>query len=430
MIARIPHLASVSTLLAILILADPAASLAQPGACCIGAGCMLVNDPAECEGMFQGAGTTCQDPHIACPQPIEGACCDIAGGCTVVEGEENCNGIYQGDNTDCSTPGIDCPGPGMGGACCPQEGFCFEVEDPADCTLAEGLLFLGVGTTCEDPGVPCPVAVTGACCLPDGTCIEVAGAGNCFGTYLGDNTICGPGVCGLPPDAGACCRLNDVCYVTTQVDCEGNGFEFVGVGTSCQPVNPCITMSPLGACCEEGVCTPALTQFECQSTGGIWIGPGTTCTNQPCEAGACCLSSGGCLEGIQVECNVAGGLFTPGEVCSPDPCGVGACCGGANCTEETFFDCEFVGKDHQGVGTTCLPNPCAICATCAGDTSGDNNLSGLDVGSFTQCFIDAAGGPPTATCTCADMDGSDDMTAADIDLFVAELLGSDGAPCS
>jgi hypothetical protein len=74
------------------------------------------------------------------------------------------------------------------------------------------------------------------------------------------------------------------------------------------------------------------------------------------------------------------------------------------------------------------PSCGAICATCPGDMSGDWTFNGNDIQQFVDCFIAAAGGPPTPTCGCADVLVDGVVNSLDIDAFVGRLLAPPPCP--
>jgi hypothetical protein len=76
---------------------------AEPGACCTSTGCGDVLE-GDCEGDFQGEGTTCADEGIC-----DGACCTPFHGCEDAT-ETECIGVYQGVGTACDIEGT-CDGP-------------------------------------------------------------------------------------------------------------------------------------------------------------------------------------------------------------------------------------------------------------------------------------------------------------------------------
>jgi len=116
------------------------------GACCIGANCQSLAEPAcaAASGMWRGPGTTCP-----CPPPM-GACC-VGTTCSILT-EQAClggAGMWRGEGSNCSVP---CPPPPMG-ACCATNMTC-SIQTQTACVSGGGE-FRGADTTCG--GDPCAV---------------------------------------------------------------------------------------------------------------------------------------------------------------------------------------------------------------------------------------------------------------------------------
>jgi len=60
-----------------------------------------------------------------------------------------------------------------------------------------------------------------------------------------------------------------------------------------------------------------VTEAECDGLEGVFGGNDTTCEPNPCDpAGACCASSGECMDTILSLCLDGGGFFqSPGSSC-------------------------------------------------------------------------------------------------------------------
>jgi hypothetical protein len=102
------------------------------------------------------------------------------------------------------------------------------------------------------PGFDPPCPQPGACCSDAGGCYmsTVTSPGDCVpgDTYWGNNTDCDPNPC---PQPGACCFLDGSCEVLLSSDCAALYGTYMGVGTTCSPVNPC--PPPCVVCPPEGV---------------------------------------------------------------------------------------------------------------------------------------------------------------------------------
>jgi len=166
------------------------------------------------------------------------------------------------------------------GACCTGvDGFTCDVETEANCSG----VYLGDAIACE-PLNPC--IPRGACCLPSGNCQDDTAESTCDtlgGTWNGEDTVCpdiqafvacvdgpggsfGPGcgpydyspadsdvdlydysqfqleVCESAPN-GACCRVDGVCVITNQFDCEAFAGDYRGDGVSCPPTPACVAVA-------------------------------------------------------------------------------------------------------------------------------------------------------------------------------------------
>jgi len=149
---------------------------------------------------------------------------------------------------------------------------------------------------------------------PDGTA--------CVQTFI--QTGSGFITCCRCDPVGACCTSNGNCVVTTAIDCENQGGQYLGDGTSCQGVQAC--------CLSDAAGLPTCIEVDaacCEIVfGGTPGGPNSFC--QP--EGACCFDADG--DGTNESCSVLA------EVC-----------------------CDQINGDFLGANTTCL---------------GDSNGDGID----------------------------------------------------
>ncbi|MFN8549557.1 MAG: hypothetical protein U0527_16680, partial [Candidatus Eisenbacteria bacterium] len=238
--------------------------------------------------------------------PILGACCLPEGTCIVTQASD-CNGSYQGDGSSC----VPNPCPLLLGACCLPEGGCSEMTRQSCNSL--GGLWNGYGTLCAS--VECPTQ--GACCFDDGHCV-VLSSGDCAsqgGMFQNAGSDCEPNYC--VPILGACCLADGGCEALSQADCQAQFGEWRGADTLCETE----TCSPPGACCFEGdVCTQ-LTYSACLAMGGAYAGD-TPCDPNPCPSiGACCFPDGQCEVRFNIDCEYSGGIFHDEALdCDPNPC--------------------------------------------------------------------------------------------------------------
>jgi hypothetical protein len=255
---------------------------------------------------------------LSFPVPLTAKCCygypDVQclvtdqAGCTALNGT-----LYLCQ--DCSTA---CP---PWGACCVGvTPWCIPDKTEAEC-LALGGTYAGPATAC-DPGV-CPR--WGACCKgyeDDPRCVIVKDAATCWSTYLGDwmgeNTTCDAITC---PPYGACCAPSTGnCYIRSQYYCNYSSYVWLGPDYTCSPTNPC--PQPTGACCLGETCE-VLTKADCLAQSGTYIYDWEPCAPDKCKTGACCFSTGGCLELANWYCSgyaVLGTFMGPGTICYPNPC--------------------------------------------------------------------------------------------------------------
>ncbi len=59
---------------------------------------------------------------------------------------------------------------------------------------------------------------------------------------------------------------------------------------------------------------------------------------------------------------------------------------------------------------------------CLGDMNGDGDRNGADISAFVGCVIQGG------SCVCADVNGMNGVTLADVTVFVADLLSGTGCP--
>ncbi|MEM7228754.1 MAG: hypothetical protein AAF432_08060 [Planctomycetota bacterium] len=261
-------------------------------------------------------------------------------------------------------------------------------------------------TSGPDPGAEGPIEEwmpqpIGACCFIDQQQGEPFGSAICFestvqncdeagGEYLGDDTVC-VGDC-LDP-IGACCQVDGVCSLETQIDCEGSlSGVYLGDNVLC---DQCEVL--FGACCLEpsglgGLgfeCEDLFTELGCTDLGGMFLGLGTNCFEDECPepTGACCLTQQqiaglNCIEVTSDDCAAAGGAFVANFTeCNDMVCGeAGACCFdigiplGSTCSELTTAECFFQGGTFQGMGTECTITICDGDGACCYDDGKLGNL--------------------------------------------------------
>jgi len=114
-----------------------------------------------------------------------------------------------------------------------------------------------------------------------------------------------------------------------------------------------------GACClSDGGCSDGL-RTDCVAVGGIYQGDGTTCAMSAgdCAIGACCFTDGSCQDNYQAsQCLSEGGFYQgAGTMCATSTCPpTGACCdAGFACSIAFQSNCSAGGGTYFGDDTNC-----------------------------------------------------------------------------
>jgi len=354
------------------------------GSCCFNTGECEDIDSATChelEGDYQGDGVSCLDvPCVA-----EGACCLESTSCLDLDQEscENLAGLFF--------VGEECSNSPCNGACCLPDGACTDALNQTDCESSSGTY--RVGTFCEF--VPC----IGACCIAPATC-DVISESTCErvfgGTFEGFGTVCTTDPCAFGV-AGACCvEGGSGCAEVLEDACTALGGIYSGDATTCQTV-ACLNNTILGACClPDTTCVDVVSQKTCDSLGGAYQGDTTSCADNLCT-GACCLTSGSCVDGSEAECDALAGTFMGnGTACSTTPCRSACCLDSGSCIDVKMMpSCDNYGGFFIGYGSVCSTNPCAgaCCTSPVGcevvSTLSCTNMGGSFHGIGTSCVEDS-----------------------------------------
>lgn len=180
---------------------------------------------------------------------LTGSCCTINGTCEITS-KINCDGYFNGIGTTCGV-GITGICYSNLGSCCVKnivDGkfnvYCIENISAYDClalqTKSVETIFSGNGKTCKDINCQNSFNDVGACCDGKGKCdqlneIECVSTG---GEFLGKGTLCYYN--GLTPicseGIGACCSITGSCSNITASACFSGGGYFQGNGTTCAGV--------------------------------------------------------------------------------------------------------------------------------------------------------------------------------------------------
>ncbi|MCB9855564.1 MAG: hypothetical protein H6818_07725 [Phycisphaerales bacterium] len=274
--------------------------------------------------------------------------------------------------------------------------------------------------------------LTGACCM-GGTC-DILTAGNCAlagGIYKGDNTDC------LTSCFGACCVQNGTCSSVTQVSCSADGGTYQGDGTSCTP-NPC-PQPPANDDCAGAIevfdgtnnggnnCLASTVddaEASCQTNSGkdVWFFWTATCTGEATidTEGSVFTTSNDTVLSVYDAC---GGT----ELACDDDDGTGLLSTlTLSVTQGVDYYIRVAGFSSNCGDITLNISCTALCGTCPGDMNGDSRLDGLDIQTFTNCYIAEFGTNPSAACKCADVNEDNTLDASDITLFVDLILNGGG----
>lgn len=301
----------------------------------------------------------CEDDTLPVTVTRRGACCRPGMPCEVTDAAD-CVLWFQGQGIGCDL--LPCMG-----ACYRPGTACFQTTF-RDCLDQGGGYYGGLPCAEEQPA-------RGACCLPNGDCVADTTLDHCFDNLHGTffvNRGCDPNFCPQPP-TGACCTGSAGCEVRNQINCENDGYEYLGDDITCD-AQPCAN-KPMGACCDlDGNCVE-VSSLDCHIIGGQYSGDGSTCDEAPCPAalsGACCLPDAECSLGGESECLALGGIWQgPKTDCAEGACGPdlpsGACCdpGSGFCRIISMPSCFAAGFVYQGDDVPCVPYPCeAIVGAC------------------------------------------------------------------
>jgi len=236
--------------------------VSEPGACCVGADdCIPDLTPYECVqdyiGVFQGAGTSCDDADCAIP----GDRCDTA----VPFG--------PGENLFNTTGAVD------SGTLLPDESLCPDTDLHWSFPLPDFWATYDVTSTgfidislCDEASFDTSMVIyRGASCS---SLTQIACNGN------------------APPTGG--CQANHSAILGLPV-IEGDRLYIRIAGVDAATGSGTCTISEtttvLGACCVAGNCTDDLSAPDCLSSGGVWHGGGQcqdlTCPGppEPCTSG-------------------------------------------------------------------------------------------------------------------------------------------------
>lgn len=303
----------------------------------------------------------------------------------------------------CSTP----PPPSLNafpavdtsGVAAPNGNWLFAITCPLGCTPGYNPFPL-----LEDPifGLPCapsgdwvlratwtsinctPTPSEGACCLPDGACV-FGSPDDCAaqdGVYQGDDTLCAGVSC--PEPVVACCFSPTSCLNLTEANCISAGGTPGPIGSACAT----FTCFPEGACClPDGSCIGPVSPEDCTLQGGVFQGNGTDCLGTACPEpiGACCFSTGFCLDLTEADCLSVDAVWG----------GFGSAC---------------ADLDGDGVSDECPP-------LCVGDITGDGIV---DAGDLNIVLSNWGCPVPADNCQGADLTLDLAVDAGDLNIVLSD----------
>jgi len=156
--------------------------------------------------------------------------------------------------------------------------------------------------------------------------------------------------CGQNLDCNVNC-IPDECDISSGAseDCNSNSIP-----------DECENIGPDGACCMSDATCSFISECSCNAQGGTYKGDGVDCFELTTMKGACCLSSGSCIEPVtECSCTAQGGTFLGGlNTCTNQP--TGACCLPGDICQNNTTQCDCIGQNGIFVGdnTFCDPFAC------------------------------------------------------------------------
>jgi hypothetical protein len=401
------------------------------GACCYPDGSCQVRPPGQCDGIWIGEGTTCS-PNMCQPCAVCGPGPGFIATCP--EGDDSLPsaalvGVDLIEPLDCTADSsLIMSGPVKVHRDAPQGGV-IDTEivsmslSGGGYTLTAGAgqghvtLAPSVGQITQDPNdvnrATSFFDVFFELDLGDGTYLY-----NQSALHVATTIIC------ITP-------FNEYIHVVDCVELWTSPVPGEGIHVA-NLVRPIHDAYPFGACCfPGGACETTTTAAVCRDAGGVFRGLGTICDpNDPCPQpmGACCDDCAEeCSDDVsQAYCEHIGGRFYPNTLCSAilPPCGegLGACChDDGTCEQALCCDCE---PTHAGCANVCV-----------GDLNCDGMIDFGDINPFVQYVSNFVGWQAAyPACNAANGDINCDGTFGqssfgDINPFVA-LITQCGSGCA
>jgi len=263
------------------------------GGCCLGDGTCSVDTPANCAangGTYFGDDSTCADGACAAA-----ACCIDSATCADLT-EDACDamgGTYKGDGTSCA--GTDCAA--------------IEAGDECDVAIAVVDGANAFDTTNMTAGGSTPDDM-----MCDGTFLDWGASQDGWYSYVATGGITNFTTCDAASYDTSMVLYEGTC--DNQVAC--NGDSVANDGTGCQAYYSEIDFD----------CVAGTTYYvRIGAWNGDGAGPGTLTITPPVTGnGACCMTDGSCIDGMDAaDCVAFGGSFAGVDtLCADDPCAAGA----------------------------------------------------------------------------------------------------------
>ena len=305
-------------------------------------------------------------------------------------------------DTSTAAPGLPVGSCNSGSADDMDNDVWWSYTPPADCTLiidANPVTYDGLTAVYEGPD--CNSLTELACAdEPEPHHIEIAAtAGNTYWIQIGDwGSSPAGGTTDLSVDCssatdGACCFADGSCLVLTPADCSTQGGSFLGLGTSCDPNNPCPQPLPNDAC-ENCIAVDTNVSYAGSTVGAISeFGDMTSCASNDtedvwhCWAAECSGDATFSLCGSGFDTTLAifdecGGLEL---ACNDDSCGLQSEIT-IPVTAGTVYYIRVAGYNGAEGAYSLL-----VTVDCCGDLDGDGDVDGDDFNVFLAAFGSCTG---------------------------------------
>jgi hypothetical protein len=263
--------------------------------------CQCQADPSWCTGR-------CGTPRNNCGTPVGCGVCPgttmcIANTCGCVPNPNPCGMMQCGQALDSCNHPVTCGVNGMcanGGVCNASTGTCCS-PNPNPCA---GRCGVSVDNGCGQM-IACPAQCAGAqVCDPQGNCCMTSACGNACGTLpngCGGKMTCGCGVGAVCDSQGLCCVPNGGCSPTCIDNC--------GQPAPCCPKD---SGAP-----ETGSCDPNGSACGPDGCCSGYCGQGSICVSFCGAAGAPCMTTQQCCQGLTCSTLIAASASSGGGAVPP-----------------------------------------------------------------------------------------------------------------